>query len=95
MCRVGISKPLMTYYGNRLYEMLSATFPNTFFHFSIFIIEDECYPFEEFDLSILLISEISLKNYANIPAGYTSRWIRSYPISIWVSSLSPWSERCV
>ena len=96
-CRIGIAKPLMTYYGNTLYEKLSETFPNTYFHFSIFVVEvednqDSRYPSDEFDISILLISEISLTQFATIPSGYTTAWLRPYPIYVWLSALSPWNE---
>ena len=91
ICKVGISKPIMTYYGSLLYDTLSATFPNTYFHFSIFVIDNDVYPFEEFDISIILMSDITMNQFVVIPPGYTSTWLRSYPIYIWVSALSPWN----
>lgn len=91
ICQIGISKPLMTYYGNLLYEKLSETFPNTYFNFSIFVIENERYPLEEFDISIILMSDITMNQFVILPQGYLSVWLRSYPIYIWVSALSPWN----
>lgn len=92
ICKIAISESLISSYGNKLLDALSACFPQTYFDFSLYTVDKNLNSSCEFDISIAFLSEASaLKKQQQNGSNddYLFKVLDTVPTYIWISNKSP------
>lgn len=93
ICTISMPESIMSLYGQQIFNILSAKFPKIYFDLRLVNSTDRPEFYEESDISIVVTSTQRKEKYlSSIPNKYTVKHITTWPIFIWVSSDSPWSE---
>ncbi len=91
-CRIGIVESLLILYGNDLLEKLSATFPDTYFDFSMLNVSEDFGSLSNHDIAVSIISDeqfITLTAKHDPQIGITK--IQTLPCYIWIAAASSWN----
>lgn len=92
-CRIGIVESLLTLYGNELLAKLSATFPDTYFDFSMLNVSEDFGSLPNLDIAISVISDEQFTALtAQHPPQIGIKKIQTLPCYVWISSNSAWNE---
>lgn len=91
ICKIAISESLISSYGNKLLDALSACFPQTYFDFSLYTVDKNLNSSCEFDISIAFLSEASAlkKQQQHEHDDYIFKVLDTFPLYIWISNKSP------
>ncbi len=88
ICKVAISESLIPFYGDKLLDSLSNSFPQTYFDFSLFTADKnfnlDC------DINIILMKDATLKKYqSQNDDEYVFKHLDTMPVYVWISNKSP------
>ena len=85
---IAIGDTLANIYGDEIFDVLSDAFPSYQFHFTAVGFSSQNFPYENFDLSIAVLSE-TLYPSSNLNPLYAVYSIKEIPSYIWISAKSP------
>lgn len=87
ICKIGISLPLISCYGDKLLEALSDNFSEIYFDFLNYIVDKDPDVYKQYDISIILTTKKYFDKYKMLKDDtYVFKYIATIPVYVWLSN---------